>query len=223
MSNDFLYAPYRVENESAETIRKRNKSGNIVPMKGTANQVLAWDANGVAGAVSLDSSYLTDRGRSVWIGATSFGIDTGTPLLAVHGSAGTLTQVPVWEFDGTAREAITTTIEMPTDWNLGQVSFRLYWAPSDANTGNVFWDVDGAPLIDGTQIDVTPDFDTQATSAAPGIAEQLTFHTTALVTITATGGLIRIIVIRLADLASDTYNGHDAWFLGLRVSYTAVM
>ncbi len=223
MSNDFLYAPYRVENESAETIRKRNKSGNIVPVKGGTNTVFGWDANGIAGPVSLDSSWLTDRSRNVWLGATAWVLEQGTPVLAVHGSAGALFQAPVWELDGTAREGVATVFLMPTDWNLGTISFNIYWAPSDANTGNVFWDVVGAPIVDGSQIDDATVWTVQATSAAPGVAEQLTVLTTAAVTVTNTTGLIRLNLVRYADLASDTYNAHDAWFVGLRVNYTAVM
>ena len=47
-----LYAPYRLDKEGPETIRKRSKSGDHVPVKGAANQIAFWDANGTFGAAS---------------------------------------------------------------------------------------------------------------------------------------------------------------------------
>ncbi len=171
---------------------------------------------------TISAAYIDNRTRYVWIGAAgNWTIDQGTPLLATHGSGGALFQAPVWEFDGTARESITTTWYMPADWNSGSITVDIYWAPSDNNTGNVFWDVDGAGIAAGQQFDQAPEFDTQAVSAAGGTAEALIIWTSAAFTPDAP--FVRFIVIRLADVVTDTYNAHDAWFLGLKINYTADM
>ncbi len=185
---------------------------------GATDITVASDSNVTPNAITNAS--LANRTRTCWISAAGdWTIDTGTPDLASRGSAGTLTKVPAWAFDGAAREAITTTFYMPADWDSGPITLNLYWAPSTGGAGNVFWDVDGAGLASGQQIDQTPEFDTQAVSGAPGVAEQLTIWTSAAFTPDAP--LVRFIVIRLADIATDTYDAADAWFVGLKINYTA--
>ncbi len=228
MADDFLYSPYRLEREAAESIRKRSKSGAHVPVKGTS-QFAYWDANGVFGPhfllqadiPELSSINLADRVRNCWIPASAWTLEQGTPVLAVHGSAGALFKAPVWELDGTAREGVATTFYMPDGWNSGSITVNVYWAPATTAVGNVFWDVVVGSLAAGSQIDDATITSTQGTSGAPGVAEQLVIFTTAA--FTPANPLVRFNLVRYSDLATDTFDGVDAWFLGMKINYTADM
>lgn len=167
----------------------------------------------------------TDRTRRVWLPAKAF-IDglTGTPLYQSTG--GVNVTFDNWALDGTADEAVNVVTQMPADWDLGNVTPSIFWAPSDTNTGNVNWIVRITSIAAGEAMNTALESTSGAqTSAASGTQYAITVkNMTTMAAGTGTvSSLLRILVYRFSSDAADTYNAHDALFVGLMLEYTADM
>lgn len=167
----------------------------------------------------------TDRTRRVWLPAKSF-IDglNGTPAYQTTGTANV--SFDNWALDGTADESVNIVMQMPADWDLGNVTPSIFWAPSDTNTGNVNWVVRITSIASGEAMNSALESTSGAqTSAASGTQYALTVKNMGAVapgTGTASP-LLRILVYRFSSDAADTYNAHDALFVGMMLEYQADM
>jgi hypothetical protein len=193
-----------------------------------AGQVLGYSSitPPVPGPVSLDNTYLASRARRVWLPASLF-IDglVGTP--AYQSTGANSINFDNWALDGTVDEAVNIAVQLPADWDMNPlVTPTIFWCPSDTNTGNVAWIVRITSIASGEAMNSALESTSGSlTSAASGTQYALTTKNMGLMA-AGTGtvsALLRILVYRFASDASDTYNAHDALFLGLMLEYTADM
>lgn len=163
------------------------------------------------------------RTKAVWLPIEAAIAVLGSPDKAVRGDTGnTWQRATAWAFDGTGGENITLNFAMPADWDGGNVTVSVYWAPSTGDSGNVVWEVWASDLAAGDQIDDSTEAGVgDLASAAPSVAEQLTVVTSSAFALFGSSNLHRIRLGRVGGAASDTYDAHDAWLLGVKISYTA--
>jgi hypothetical protein len=156
----------------------------------------------------------------LFIPADAFIIAEGTPALAVVGtSANGFEDCPAHALDAASTESVTTLVTMPSDWNAGSVSYYVYWSPSSTNTGNVLFELRGAGLAAGQQIDQAFEFNQQFLAAAPGITDHLMLESFG--TNTPDSPLLRLCLRRLGADGTDTFTA-DAYFIGVRLDYTTL-
>jgi hypothetical protein len=129
----------------------------------------------------------------------------------------------VLDFDKDADEHAQCQIAMPKAWNLGTVTFQVFWTCATAVTTGVAWGLQGVSVPDnstidvayGTPIVVTDDVQTQ-------VEEMLVTAESAAVTIAGTPGddyMTYFRVFRDVSDANDDLVG-DARFIGAKIFYT---
>ncbi len=176
----------------------------------------------LAGTLPAHGASVHDnRTRSIYLPASEWVLDQGTPDLATRGSAGALLRMPGWAMDPAADEAVATSIYMPADWTGGACTAYVYWAPSTTNTGNVYWAFLGAGVAVSQQIDQTQEFNLAPTQpAGDGTVDNLHIWTAGA--FTPDNSFVRVNMARVATNIADTYTG-DAYFLGVRIDYPSDM
>lgn len=220
MGNAFPYPDRR----QGDISHYRN-GNNIRPVRaGSTTQVLGWSSDGTPLAVSLTTAFIPDRTRNFFIPAKAFdATGEGTPDLAVRGST-TYQTVNAWAFDGANDESITTSYLMPADYTtLAALTPTLHWAASTADAGNVHWQILIGSLAAGDLYDEAIASQSDTVVAASATATK--YQASALNTVTPTNltDFLRVVVRRNASAVNDTYNAHDAHFMGISFSYTADM
>lgn len=161
----------------------------------------------------------TNRTRSFWLGASSFTLRTGTPVLAAQGSN---TRYRAWAMDATTIEAVVGEFVMPADYVSGAITTKLYWTNLGAGAGNVDWAVALGSTADGgdlngvftslpTDVVAAPtlgllDIYTHSVSLTPGASPQVT----------------RCTISRVGNSGTDTL-ANDAGLIGLLIEYTSDM
>ena len=129
----------------------------------------------------------------------------------------------VLDFDASTQEYAHFAIAMPKSWNLGTVTFQAFWSPSNTNTGNCIFGLQGVGVANDDTADVVFGTAVEVTDAGTGTVED--------VLVTPVSGAITIAgtpadddytffqVYRDAADGSDTFTG-DARLLGIKLFYT---
>ena len=129
----------------------------------------------------------------------------------------------VLDFDASTQEYAQFAIAMPKSWNLGTVTFQAFWSPSNTNTGNCIFGLQGVGVANDDTADVVFGTAVEVTDAGTGTVED--------VLVTPVSGAITIAgtpadddytffqVYRDAADGSDTFTG-DARLLGIKLFYT---
>lgn len=192
------------------------------PGAGAANKLrlYAKDVSGVTALAFVDAAgtetTLQARTRSIWIGPGDFVAFGGTPIetsVTVSNMS-----VQAWAFDSAIIERIAGQVPLPSDWASGTVTYNIYWI-ANAVVGEVRWAIHAqAAAINEDPISVN-DISGAITDTVSGTIRGLNIISSAAHTVAA-GDLLRIDVVRDGGHALDTMAG-DAWFLGIRLDYTA--
>jgi hypothetical protein len=152
-----------------------------------------------------------------------FGTTTaGADAQAVETTA-TRPELKVLDFDASTKEYAQFSIAMPKSWNLGTVTYQVFWTPSSTNTGDCIFGLQGvgvpddatANIVFGTAIEVTDAsvgtvYDVQVSSASSAMTIAGT---------PADDDYTFFQVYRDAADGSDTFTG-DARLLGIKLFYT---
>ena len=129
----------------------------------------------------------------------------------------------VLDFDASTQEYAQFAIAMPKSWNLGTVTFQAFWSPSNTNTGNCIFGLQGVGVANDDTADVVFGTAVEVTDAGTGTVED--------VLVTPVSGAITIAgtpadddytffqVYRDAADGSDTFTG-DARVMGIKLFYT---
>lgn len=126
---------------------------------------------------------------------------------------------PAYEFIDAADDYALINMEMPKDYDGGNLTFYIWWIPGTTGTNSVVWQIGLDMLADGEAYSANDDTDTVTDAAQNSITEVLR---TAAITLTPTwvaGDLMRLIVGRLGTNGSDTLAG-VANFIGVKMEYT---
>jgi hypothetical protein len=129
----------------------------------------------------------------------------------------------VLDFDATADEFAHFQVAFPKSWNLGTVTFQVFWSSTATDTDGVAWALEGAATSDneaitgswGTAVVVTDD----AQSAA---AELYVTAESGAVTIGGSPADDDLIFFRLSRDVSDANDDmtEDARLIGIKLFYT---
>jgi len=155
--------------------------------------------------------------------AAMFGTTTnGADAQAVETTA-TRPELKVLDFDAGTAEYAQFSIAMPKSWNLGTVTYQVFWSPSNTNTDNCIFGLQGVSCTEGDTADVVFGTAAEVTDAGIGTVED--------VQMTAVSGAVTIAgspadddytffqLYRDAADGSDTFTG-DARVMGIKLFYT---
>ena len=128
------------------------------------------------------------------------------------------------DYDASTIEYAQFAIAMPKSWNLGTITYQVFWSPSNTDTGNVLWDLQGVGVANDDTADIAFGTAIETTDAGGGAVEDvLVGPVSAAVTIAGTPAdddYTFFQVYRNASDGSDTFTG-DARLLGVKLFYTS--
>ena len=162
--------------------------------------------------------------ETIWIPSSAmYGSETnGADAQQVETTA-TRPDLKVLDFDAGTAEYAQFAIAMPKSWNLGTVTYQVFWSPGNTNTGNCIFGLQGVSCTEGDTADVAFGTAAEVTDAGIGTVED--------VQMTAESGAVTIAgspadndqtffqLYRDAADGSDTFTG-DARVLGIKLFYT---
>ena len=129
----------------------------------------------------------------------------------------------VLDFDATADEHAQFQIPFPKSWNLGTVSFQVFWTTTNVGTEGVAWGLQGVACGDGDTIDVAYGTAVVVTDAGQSTAEDVYITgESAAITIAGTPGDDNICFFRVFRDVSDAADTatEDARLLGIKLFFT---
>ena len=129
----------------------------------------------------------------------------------------------VFDFADGADDFVQFSVAMPKSWNLGTVTYQVFWTPSTTNTGNCIFGLQGVACGDSDTIDVAYGTAVNVTDAGIGtIEDQQVSAASSAVTIAgspADDQQTYFQFFRDANAGGDTYTG-VARVLGVKIFYT---
>ena len=178
-----------------------------------------------AGTLQANSAIIKVAGtETIWVPAQAmFGTTTnGADAQAVETTA-TRPELKVLDFDASTAEYAQFSIAMPKSWNLGTVTYQVFWSPGNTDTGNCIFGLEGVATTEGETADVVFGTAQEVTDAGIGTVEdvQMTSVSSAM-TIAgspADDDYTFFQLYRDAADGSDTFTG-DARVLGIKLFYT---
>jgi hypothetical protein len=152
-----------------------------------------------------------------------FGTTTnGAEASAVETTA-TRPELKVLDFDAGTAEYAQFSIAMPKSWNLGTVTYQVFWSPSNTNTGNCIFGLQGLSCTEGDTADAVFGTAQEVTDAGIGTVEDVQMSAvSSAMTIAgspADDDYTFFQLYRDAADGSDTFTG-DARVLGIKLFYT---
>jgi hypothetical protein len=127
------------------------------------------------------------------------------------------------DFDAATKEYAQFAIAMPKSWNLGTVTYQVFWSPGNTNTGDCIWGLQGVGVANDDTADIAFGTAVEVTDAGGGAIEDvLVSGTSGAITIAGTPAdddYTFFQVYRDAADGSDTFTG-DARLLGIKLFYT---
>jgi len=129
----------------------------------------------------------------------------------------------VLDFDAGTDEFAQFSVAFPKSWNEGTVTFQVYWTPSNTNTGNCIFELQGVSVGDGDTIDVAYGNSQVCTDAGIGTVEdQQVSPVSSAITIAGSPAVDQQTYFQLyrnANAGGDTFTG-DARVLGVKIFFT---
>ena len=180
--------------------------------------IKAEDSGGTVSAVKIAGTETIFVPAQAMFGTTTNGADAQ----AVETTA-VRPELKVLDFDASTAEYAQFSIAMPKSWNLGTVTYQVFWSPSNTNTDNCIFGLQGVSCTEGDTADVAFGTAIEVTDAGIGTVEdvQMTSVSSAM-TISgspADDDYTFFQLYRDAADGSDTFTG-DARVLGIKLFYT---
>jgi hypothetical protein len=162
--------------------------------------------------------------ETMWIPSSAmYGSETnGADAQQVETTA-TRPDLKVLDFDAGTAEYAQFAIAMPKSWNLGTITYQVFWSPGNTNTGNAIFGLQGLACTEGDTADAVFGTAIEVTDAGIGTVEdvQMTSVSSAM-TIAgspADDDYCFFQLYRDAADGSDTFTG-DARVMGIKLFYT---
>ena len=162
--------------------------------------------------------------ETIWIPANALYLPTTNP--ADQASVETTALRPelkVLDFDASTAQYAQFAIAMPKSWNLGTVTYQVFWSPSTDNTGNCIFGLQGVSCTEGDTADVAFGTAQEVTDAGIGTVEdvQMTAVSSAMTIAGSPADDDQTFFQLYRDAAdgSDTFTG-EARVLGIKLFYT---
>ena len=162
--------------------------------------------------------------ETMWIPAAAMYAPTTNPAdSALVETTATRPDLKVWDFDASTQQYTQFTVAMPKSWNLGTVTYQVFWSPSTTNTGNCIFGLQGVAFADGDSIDTAYGTAIEVTDAGIGTVEdQQVSSASSAMTIAgspADDEQTYFQLYRKAADGGDTFTG-EARVLGIKLFYT---
>ena len=178
-----------------------------------------------SGEVQAGGSVVKNAGtETIFIPAQAmFGPTTNGAEAAAVETTATRPELKVLDFDASTQEYAQFAIAMPKSWNLGTVTFQAFWSPSNTDTGNCIFGLQGVGVANDDTADIAFGTAAEVTDAGGGAVEDvLVTSASSAITIAGTPAdddYTFFQVYRDAADGSDTFTG-DARLLGIKLFYT---
>jgi hypothetical protein len=160
----------------------------------------------------------------MWIPANALYLPTTNPADAASvETTATRPELKVLDFDASTAQYAQFAIAMPKSWNLGTVTYQVFWSPSTTNTGNCIFGLQGVSCSEGDTADVAFGTAQEVTDAGIGTVEdvQMTSASSAMTIAGSPADDDQTFFQLYRDAAdgSDTFTG-EARVLGIKLFYT---
>jgi len=184
---------------------------NLVP-KGTGVLQGAGSALKIAGL------------ETMWVPSSAMYGATTNPAEAVQvETTATRPDMKVLDFDASTDEFAQFSVAFPKSWNEGTVTYQVYWTPSNTDTGDCIFGLQGVAIGDDDTIDVVYGTAIDITDAGIGTVEdQQVSAVSSAITIAGSPAVDQQTYFQLyrdANAGGDTFTG-DARVLGIKIFYT---
>ena len=130
----------------------------------------------------------------------------------------------VLDYDASTIEYGQFAIAMPKSWNLGTMTYQVFWSPGNTNTGNVLWNLQAVGVADDATADIAFGTAIETTDAGGGAVEDvLVSSVSGAMTVAGTPAddeYTFFQIYRNASDGADTFTG-DARLLGIKLFYTS--
>jgi len=162
--------------------------------------------------------------ETIWVpSAAMYGSTTnGADPQQVETTA-TRPDLKVLDFDAGTKEYAQFAIAMPKSWNLGTVTYQVFWSPSNTNTGDCIFGLQGLSCTEGDTADAVFGTAQEVTDAGIGTVEdvQMTSVSSAMTIAGSPADDDQTFFQLYRDAAdgSDTFTG-DARVMGIKLFYT---
>ena len=171
-----------------------------------------------SGAVKIAGTETMWVPASAMYGATTNGADAQQ----VETTA-TRPDIKVLDFDASTDEFAQFSVAFPKSWNEGTVTYQCFWTPSNTNTGNCIFGLQGVACGDSDAIDVAYGTAVNITDAGIGTGlDQQVSAVSSAVTIAGSPAVDQQTYFQLfrdANAGGDTFTG-DARLLGIKIFFT---
>jgi len=199
-------------------------NGPIISATGETNVDLNLNPKG-SGVLKSGTAAVKIAGtETIWVpSAAMYGSTTnGADAQQVETTA-TRPDLKVLDFDAGTAEYAQFAIAMPKSWNLGTVTYQVFWSPSNTNTGNAIFGLQGLACTEGDTADAVFGTAQEVTDAGIGTVEdvQMTAVSSAMTIAGSPADDDQCFFQLYRDAAdgSDTFTG-DARVLGIKLFYT---
>ena len=180
--------------------------------------IKAEDSGGTVSAVKIAGTETIFIPAQAMFGTTTNGADAQ----AVETTA-TRPELKVLDFDPGTAEYAQFSIAMPKSWNLGTVTYQVFWSPSNTNTDNCIFGLQGLACTEGDTADAVFGTAIEVTDAGIGTVEdvQMTAVSSAMTIAGSPADDDQTFFQLYRDAAdgSDTFTG-EARVLGIKLFYT---
>jgi hypothetical protein len=162
--------------------------------------------------------------ETMWVPATAMYPTTTNPATANQVETTALRpDMKVMDFADSADDFAQFSVAMPKSWNLGTITYQVFWTPSTTNTGNCIFGLQGVGVANDDTADIAFGTGVEVTDAGGGAVEDvLVTSVSSACTIAGTPAdddYTFFQVYRDAADGSDTFTG-DARLLGIKLFYT---
>ena len=209
---------------SADDLILGGAAGLVVPdgkltLASTAVTSTAAELNQLDGKVAKTAGLET-----IWVPATAMypATTNGSSALTQVETTALRPDLMVLDFAAAADDFAQFSIGFPKSWNEGTVKFQVFWTPSNTNTDDCIWGLQGVSVADGATIDVVYGTAITVTDAGIGTVEdQQVSPVSGAVTITnaAVDTQTYFQIFRDGNAGGDTFSGVSR-LLGIKLFFT---
>lgn len=199
-----------------------------------ADRLMFWDDSAgdivwleAGSGLSISGTTLTANvsgKQTIYIPASAMLSATTSGAASAQLEMGTNKQnIGVLDFDATADEYAHFNVAFPKSWNLGTVTFQVFWTTSATDTDGVAWGLEAVARSDNEAIDASWGTAVVVTDDAQSAAnEQYVTAESSAVTIAGTPADDDLVYFRLFRDVSDANDDmtEDARLIGIKLFYT---
>ena len=130
-------------------------TGPVISATGETNVGININPKGTGVFNSGGSAVKIAGLETIWIPASAMYGSTTNPAEAAQVETTALRpDMKVLDFDASTAEFAQFSIAFPKSWNEGTITYQVFWSPSNTNTGNCLFGLQGVSVADGATIDV---------------------------------------------------------------------